>query len=102
MGSPKGERLASGPENSCKRARPVGAPKGVQRVSCCRLALQQKTVLKALTFSRPFCSHFYLTNTEYTYLIDRGAETLDKQIMDKIKYFDAEKKRKVLKMIELL
>ena len=63
MGSPKGERLASGPENSCKRARPVGAPKGVQRVSCCRLALQQITVLRVLTFSRPFCSHFYLTNT---------------------------------------
>ena len=40
---------------------------------------------------------------EYTYKIDKGKEkTLDDMIMNKLKYCDADKKNKVLKIIDLL
>ena len=48
------------------------------------------------------CSVDYFISGEYTFKEDESAETLDGQIMEKIKYFDPEKKRKILQMIDLL
>ncbi len=49
------------------------------------------------------CSVDYFLEGEYSFQRQEGvAETLDRQIMGKLKYFDAEKKQRVLKMIELL
>lgn len=49
------------------------------------------------------CSIDYFISGEYTYKIDKDkVKTLDDKIMDKLKYCDADKKNKVLKMIDLL
>ena len=49
------------------------------------------------------CSVDYFISGEYTYKIDKDKEkTLDDEIMDKLKYCDADKKNKILKMIDLL
>ena len=75
-------------------------PSHISNIECGHANPSLTTLVRIADILR--CSVDYFIGGEYTYLIDRGAETLDKQIMDKIKYFDAEKKRKVLKMIELL
>ena len=49
------------------------------------------------------CSVDYFISGEYTYKIDKEkVKTLDDKIMDKLKYFDADKKERVLKMLDLL
>ena len=49
------------------------------------------------------CSVDFFISGEYTYKIDKGATmTLDSQIMDKLKYCDTDKKRRILQMIDLL
>lgn len=49
------------------------------------------------------CSIDYFISSEYTYKIDKGAAmTLDSQIMDKLKYCDMDKKKRILQMIDLL
>lgn len=49
------------------------------------------------------CSVDYFISGEYTYKIDKEKEkSLDDKIMDRLKYCDADKKNKVLKMIDLL
>ena len=49
------------------------------------------------------CSVDYFISGEYTYKISKDKEkTLDDKIMDKLKYCDADKKNKILKMIDLL
>ncbi len=49
------------------------------------------------------CSVDYFINGEYTYKTDKEKEkTLDDKIIDKLKYCDAHKKNKVLKMIDIL
>lgn len=49
------------------------------------------------------CSIDYFISQEYTFHSDRKKEkTIDDKIIDKIKYWDSEKKERVLKMIDLL
>ena len=48
------------------------------------------------------CSVDYFISDEYTFKSSKQAETLDTQIMKKIKYFDPSKKQMVLQMIDLL
>ena len=49
------------------------------------------------------CSVDFFISGEYTYKIDKGATaTLDSQIIDKLKYADIDKKRRILQMIDLL
>ena len=51
------------------------------------------------------CSVDYFVDGEYTYDCDanrKKQQTLDDKIMDKLKYFDPEKKEKVLKIIEII
>lgn len=48
------------------------------------------------------CSVDYFISDEYTFKASKQAETLDAQIIKKIKYFDPAKKQKVLQMIDLL
>lgn len=49
------------------------------------------------------CSVDYFISGEYTFDIDKDKEkTLDDKIMDKLKFCDADKKIKVLKMIDIL
>lgn len=49
------------------------------------------------------CSVDFFISGEYFYKIDKNETmTLDSQIMDKLKYCDIDKKRRVLQMIDLL
>lgn len=49
------------------------------------------------------CSVDFFISGEYIYKIDKGQTmTLDSQIMDKLKYCDIDKKRRILQMIDLL
>ena len=49
------------------------------------------------------CSVDYFISGEYTHKTDKEQQkTLDDKIMDKLKYCDADKKTKILKMIDLL
>lgn len=49
------------------------------------------------------CSVDYFIGSEYSFLSDKdGEKSLDDEILEKLKYFDAEKKNKVIKMIDLL
>lgn len=49
------------------------------------------------------CSVDFFISGEYYYKVDKSATmTLDSQIMDKLKYADIDKKRRILQMIDLL
>lgn len=49
------------------------------------------------------CSVDYFIGGEYTYKLDKHKEkTLDEKIMNKVKYCDIDKKKRILKMIDLL
>lgn len=49
------------------------------------------------------CSIDFFIDSEYTFKIDKEQQrTLDDRIMEKLKYFDADKKERVLKMLDLL
>lgn len=49
------------------------------------------------------CSVDYFIGGEYTYKLDKHKEkALDEKIMNKVKYCDIDKKKRILKMIDLL
>lgn len=49
------------------------------------------------------CSVDYLLGREYSYIIDKKREkTLDDKIIEKLKYYDANKKNRLLKIMSLL
>ncbi len=49
------------------------------------------------------CSVDYFIGGEYTYKLDKHKEkVLDEKIMNKVKYCDIDKKKRILKMIDLL
>ena len=49
------------------------------------------------------CSVDYFIGCEYTYKLDKHKEkALDEKIMNKVKYCDIDKKKRILKMIDLL
>lgn len=49
------------------------------------------------------CSVDYFISGEYTYKIDKNKEkALDDKIMHKVKYCDIDKKKRILKMIDLM
>ena len=48
------------------------------------------------------CSVDYFLSGEYTFDFEKTDTALEDKIMDKIRYFDSDKKYKILKMIDLL
>lgn len=77
--TPGRQKLSVGASGSRKRARPVRAPKGEQKGSSLPTAILLTRVLRVLTFLRPFCSPFYLTNTAETEPLLSLAKTILKR-----------------------
>lgn len=76
-------------------------PSHVSNIECGRANPSLTALVKIANILQ--CSVDYFISGEYTYNIDKDkAKTLDDKIMDKLKYCDADKKNKVLKMIDLL
>ena len=76
-------------------------PSHISNIECGRANPSLTALVKIANILE--CSVDYFLGEEYTYKIDKDKEkTLDDKIMDKLKYCDAEKKTKVLKMIDLL
>lgn len=75
-------------------------PSHVSNIECGRAHPSLTALVKIANILQ--CSVDFFISGEYTYKTGKNAETLDSQIMDKLKYCDAEKKERVLKMIDLL
>ena len=76
-------------------------PSHVSNIECGRANPSLTALVKIANILH--CSVDYFISGEYTYKIAKDIEkTLDDAIMDKLKYCDADKKTKVLKMIDLL
>ena len=74
-------------------------PSHISNIECGRANPSLTALVKIANILQ--CSVDYFIGGEYTF---KGSDedTLDAQIMDKIKYFDPVKKQKVLQMIDLL
>ena len=74
-------------------------PSHISNIECGRANPSLTALVKIANILQ--CSVDYFIGSEYTF---KGSDedTLDDQIMDKIKYFDPVKKQKVLQMIDLL
>ena len=76
-------------------------PSHISNIECGRANPSLTALVKIANILQ--CSVDFFISGEYTYNIDKDkAKTLDDKIMDKLKYCDADKKNKVLKMIDLL
>ena len=76
-------------------------PSHISNIECGRANPSLTALVKIANILR--CSVDYFISGEYTYKIDKEkVKTLDDKIMDKLKYFDADKKERVLKMLDLL
>ena len=75
-------------------------PSHVSNIECGHAKPSLTTLVRIANILQ--CSVDYFLEGEYSFQQEDVAETLDRQIMGKLKYFDAEKKQRVLKMIELL
>lgn len=76
-------------------------PSHVSNIECGRANPSLTVLVKIANILQ--CSIDYFISGEYTYMVDKNREkTLDDKIMDKIRYCDAEKKSRILKMIDLL
>ena len=76
-------------------------PSHISNIECGRANPSLTALVKIANILQ--CSVYFFISGEYTYNIDKDkAKTLDDKIMDKLKYCDADKKNKVLKMIDLL
>ncbi len=76
-------------------------PSHISNIECGRANPSLTALVKIANILE--CSIDYFISGEYTYKIDKSKEkTLDDKIMDKIKYCDADKKNRILKMIDLL
>lgn len=76
-------------------------PSHISNIECGRANPSLTALVKIANILH--CSIDYFISGEYTYKIDKEkVKTLDDKIMDKLKYFDADKKERVLKMLDLL
>ena len=75
-------------------------PSHISNIECGRANPSLTSLVKIANILQ--CSVDYFISGEYTFKASDAANTLDDQIMDKIKYFDPVKKQKVLQMIDLL
>ena len=75
-------------------------PSHISNIECGRAHPSLTALIKIANILQ--CSVDCFIGGEYTFAVDRNAATLDEKIMEKVKYFEPEKKRKILKMIELL
>lgn len=76
-------------------------PSHISNIECGRANPSLTALVKIANMLH--CSVDYFIGGEYTYKVDKEQQkTLDDKIMDKLKYFDADKKEKVLKMLDLL
>lgn len=76
-------------------------PSHISNIECGRANPSLTALVKIANILQ--CSVDCFISGEYTYKIDKGKEkTLDDMIMNKLKYCDADKKNKVLKIIDLL
>lgn len=76
-------------------------PSHISNIECGRANPSLTALVKIANILQ--CSIDYFISGEYTYEIDHVKEkTLDDNIMEKIKYCNADKKARILKMIDLL
>ena len=76
-------------------------PSHISNIECGRANPSLTALVKIANILQ--CSVDYFISGEYTFDVDKDREmTLDAQIMEKLKYFDYDKKCRVLKMIDLL
>lgn len=75
-------------------------PSHISNIECGRAHPSLSSLIQIANILQ--CSVDYFISGEYTFTTDQQAETLDAQIIKKIKYFDPAKKQKVLQMIDLL
>ena len=76
-------------------------PSHISNIECGRANPSLTALVKIANILQ--CTVDYFISGEYTYKIDKEkVKTLDDKIMDKLKYFDADKKERVLKMLDLL
>lgn len=76
-------------------------PSHISNVECGRAHASLSALVKIANILE--CSVDFFISGEYTYKIDKGETmALDSQIMDKLKYCDIDKKRRILQMIDLL
>ncbi|MCH5260049.1 MAG: helix-turn-helix transcriptional regulator [Lachnospiraceae bacterium] len=76
-------------------------PSHISNIECGRANPSLTALVKIANILQ--CSVDYFIGGEYTYAVDHSKEkTLDDEIMDKIKYCNADKKSRILKMIDLL
>lgn len=76
-------------------------PSHVSNIECGRANPSLTALVKIANILE--CSVDYFLSGEYTYTIDVAAQqSLDHAILEKLKYRDAETKKKVLKIIDIL
>ncbi|MGC4019299.1 MAG: helix-turn-helix transcriptional regulator [Muricomes sp.] len=76
-------------------------PSHISNIECGRANPSLTVLVKIANILH--CSIDYFISKEYTYEIDRTlVKTLDDEIWDKLKYCDIDKKKKILKIIDLL
>lgn len=76
-------------------------PSHISNIECGRANPSLTALIKIANILR--CSVDYFISEEYTFHPDKNNETtFDDKIMDKLKYCDADKKERILKMIDLL
>lgn len=76
-------------------------PSHVSNIECGRANPSLTALVKIANILQ--CSVDYFIGGEYTFDIDKDKEkTLDDSIMEKLRYFDTDKKMKVLKMLDIL
>lgn len=76
-------------------------PSHISNIECGRANPSLTALVKIANILE--CSVDYFISGEYTFKTDKKQEkTLDEKIMERIKYCDADKKSRILKMIDLL
>lgn len=76
-------------------------PSHISNIECGRANPSLTALVKIANLLH--CSVDYFISGEYTYNIDEeNSKTLDKEILDKLKYCNIDKKQKISKMIDLL
>ena len=75
-------------------------PSHISNIECGRAHPSLTALIKIANIFQ--CSIDCFIGDEYTFAVDGNTTTLDEQIMEKIKYYEPEKKQKILKIIELL
>ena len=76
-------------------------PSHISNIECGRVNPSLTALVKIANVLE--CSVDYFIGGEYTYKLDKHKEkALDEKIMNKVKYCDIDKKKRILKMIDLL